>query len=230
MAITEDIARELLAFLFPPVCLACQRAEGLESLPMGLCEECRNKLRPLHRFSSQNLRSGPSALEGVISGWLYEPPFESVIHALKFSRMEFLGPHLATGLHDLYDGSIQEVDMVVPVPLHWYRLSRRGYNQAEAIARPLARLIDRPLVRALRRTRFTRPQAQLGRRERESNLRLAFASSRNRQAQVAQRSVLLVDDVVTTGATLEAAATVLRKAGAESVMGITAGRASRRLE
>lgn len=227
MAITDDVTRELLAFLFPPVCLACGLAPGLDSLPMGLCEECRTKLRPLHRFSQRSPSSGPSALQGVRSGWSYEPPFESVIHALKFSRMEFLGAHLAAGLHELYDSLIEEVDVVVPVPLHWFRLCRRGYNQAEAIARPLARLMARPVARALRRRRLTRPQAQLGRRERESNLRLAFTLSPGRQAQVAQRRVLLVDDVVTTGATLEAAAKVLRVAGAEAVVGLTAGRTLR---
>lgn len=224
MSITGDIAQRILAFLFPPVCIACGVVEGLASLPIGLCSTCRGELQPLDRFSCQTLCHRPSALDAIFSGWSYEPPFESVIHALKFSRMEFLGPDMAVALHFLLADLLPEVDVIVPIPLHWYRRSRRGYNQAEAIARPLARLMSRPMVSALRRTRWTRPQARLGRHQRDLNLRLAFAPVRAHRTKIARRRLLLVDDVVTTGATLEAAARCLREAGAESITALTAGR------
>ena len=114
--------------------------------------------------------------------------------------------------------------MVVPIPLHWSRRLVRGYNQAESIAKPLARRCGLPLVRALRRRRSTRQQALLDRNERETNLRLAFAVRCSQRTKVAGQQVLLVDDVVTTGATLEAAAGCLREAGARSILGLAVGR------
>jgi len=191
---------------------------------MGLCSTCTGQLQPLDRFSRQALCQQPSALDALVSGWSYEPPFESVIHALKFSSMEFLGPDMAAALHHLFVDSLPEFDVIVPIPLHWYRRSRRGYNQAEAIARPLARLLARPMVQALRRRRLTRPQARLGRQQRGMNLRLAFAPIRAQRARITNQRVLLVDDVVTTGATLEAAARCLREVGAHSITALTAGR------
>jgi ComF family protein len=158
----------------------------------------------------------------LLCGWSFEPPLDAVIHALKFGRLEFLGQHLAADLHRLFAEELQETDVVIPIPLHWSRRIRRGYDQAEAIAGPLARLAGRPLVKALRRTRSTRPQARLDRRQRLRNLRLAFATSRGLATRLSGRRVLLVDDVVTTGATLEAAALCLAERGTGPVTALTA--------
>lgn len=241
MSVTRQLLLGLLAFLFPPVCLACRRVEGRESLPLSLCSRCSARLRPIAgrccvacaRPLARGLRGGenrclscrdrPSALAGLLSGWSYEPPLDAVIHGLKFARLEFLGHHLASALQDRFGAQLEEVDVVVPIPLHWIRRLRRGYNQAEAIAAPLARRAGVPLLRALRRRRLTRPQARLDRRERARNLRLAFAL-RTRHGQLADRTVLVVDDVVTTGATLETAASCLRQGGARAVIALTAGR------
>lgn len=225
MSITKDMGLQVLAFLFPPACLACQRVEGVSSLPMGLCSHCHRDLDLLRGSSCSALCSGPSALDGLLSRWAYAPPFDAVIQALKFGRLEFLGRDLADGLHRLLvEEEEQEIDVVIPIPLHWHRRMARGYNQAEAIARPLAQHLGRPLVRTLRRPQPTRPQALLGRRQREINLRRAFAVRRRLSGRIAGQRVLLIDDVVTTGATLETAAECLRQAGAQSVLALTAGR------
>ncbi len=149
--------------------------------------------------------------------------YESQIHALKFGRLDFLGDHLAEEIWHRLGGDLRAADMVVPVPLHWRRQMTRGYNQAERIARPLARRLGRPLVAALWRCRATPPQARLERSRRQANLRGAF---RGRRAAVAIRGrrVLLVDDVTTTGATLSHAARALRRSGASWVMALAVGR------
>lgn len=225
MSITKDMGLQVLAFLFPPACLACQRVEGVSSLPLGLCSRCHLELDPLQGSTCSASLSDPSALDDLLSRWTYTPPFNAVIQALKFGRLEFLGRDLAGGLHCLLvEEQGQEVDLVVPIPLHWLRRMARGYNQAEAIAGPLAQYLDRPLVRALRRPRPTRPQASLGRHQRKMNLRRAFAIRRRLSGRIAGQRILLVDDVVTTGATLETAAECLRQAGAHSVLALTAGR------
>jgi ComF family protein len=156
-----------------------------------------------------------------------------VIRALKFRRLDYLGAHLARDLAEVAAAEAAERaggwDLVVPVPLHWRRRWRRGYNQAERIARPLARLLGAPCAELLRRRRATRPQTGLARGERLANPRGAFTlragpMGRRRCRRLEGGRVLLVDDVVTTGATLRAAAEVLRRAGTREVVALAAAR------
>jgi ComF family protein len=115
-------------------------------------------------------------------------------------------------------------DLVVPVPLHWRRRLARGYNQAAAIARPLACRLGLPAAEALARCRPTPPQTALPRPARRHNPRGAFAVPARHRRRLAGRRVLLVDDVVTTGATLDAAARALLAAGAAEVHAVAVAR------
>lgn len=224
MSITKDALLHILAILFPPACLACDRVEGVVSLPMALCSRCHHRLDVLSGSRAREEPPPGSALSGLFSGWSYQPPFDAVVHGLKFGRLEFLGRDLADGLHRVLEEAEGEFDVVVPIPLHWQRRLARGYNQAETIAEPLARLLELPLVKVLRRRRATRPQAKLVRAQREANLRLAFAPVVRRCARIASQRVLLVDDVSTTGTTLEIAARCLCDQDVLSVTAVTAGR------
>jgi ComF family protein len=158
----------------------------------------------------------------ILSLWRYESPLDAVILALKFRRLDYLGRHLAQELAAAFGGELHAADLVVPVPLHWTRRVARGFDQAERIAVPLAARLGLPVAGALRRRRATGAQARLGRAARLTNLTGAFRVDRARS--VAGRRVLLVDDVATTGATLEAAAGALRAAGAAEVLAVTAAR------
>ena len=114
------------------------------------------------------------------------------------------------------------IDLVAPIPLARRRQRRRGFNQAEIAASHVARALDRPIVRALRRTRDRPPQASLNAEQRARNLEGAFAPWR--AGDVAGRRVLVVDDVTTTGTTLSVAAQTLREAGAEAVFALALAR------
>jgi ComF family protein len=116
-------------------------------------------------------------------------------------------------------------DAIVPMPLHWLRRWHRGFNQAELLARGLARPLGIPVVPALVRARATAPQAGLTRAQRRANVSGSFRVRRH--AAVAGAHVLLVDDVMTTGATLSAAASALKRAGARRITAITIARADR---
>lgn len=239
--ITRALLTHALDFVFPPICLGCQREERPGPLTLGLCLPCRGRLKLLHGprcsgcgrplaaaappagYLCGHCRRRPPAFDRLWAIWSYEPPLVQVVHALKFGRLDFLGAHLAEEIWQRLGGELRDADAVVPVPLHWRRQMRRGYNQAERIARPLARRLGRPLVGALWRTRPTPPQARLERARRQANLRGAF---RRRRAAAALRGrrVLLVDDVATTGATLDHAAAALRRGGAAVVTTLAAAR------
>ena len=119
------------------------------------------------------------------------------------------------------------IDLVVPVPLHWTRRWRRGFNQAEELASVLARVMKRPRVNALRRARRTPKLAGLSATERRGQLQGAFTPIQRRVSACDGATVLLVDDILTTGATCGAAARALRSAGARRVVVAVIARAGR---
>jgi ComF family protein len=170
-------------------------------------------------------RDRPPSFDRLLALWSYEEPLDAVIQGLKFRRLDYLGRHLGKAIAARWHDVLAKADLVVPVPLHWWRRITRGYNQSERIARALARHLDLPLVPALVRRRGTPPQTSLGREERLANLRSAFRI--RRAAAIRGRCVVLVDDVATTGATLEAAASALRKHGAATILAAVAARTPR---
>jgi ComF family protein len=239
--VTARPLERLLRLLLPAPCLGCGVPLSGSAVPLGLCAGCRGRLRPLdpatacaacgrplvgqlpRGFRCRRCRDRPPAYDRLLARWRYEAPLDAVVAALKFRRLDYLGRHLGAALAEAFAGDLAGLDLVVPVPLHWSRRLARGYNQAERIARPLADRLGLPLVPALRRSRATPAQSILNRSARLTNIAGAFACSRSGDA-LAGRRVLLVDDVATTGATLDAAAHALKRAGAAMVVAVVAGR------
>lgn len=204
--LARSLAVTLLDLLAPPRCLAC---EALEPAGSGYCAEC-GEPEPLFDITC-HLAGVP-----VFAGARYAEPLASAIHRFKYgSAPELCGAlcrHAARGIDLL---GIEPGDVWVPVPLHPLRLAERGYNQAALLARELSQ-IQRARVDALRlcRVRHTEQQAKRDRRARVQNVAEAF---RMRARATEPRRIVLVDDVVTTGATLSACIQALRAAGDEVV-------------
>jgi ComF family protein len=154
---------------------------------------------------------------------IFEGPLRQAIHHLKYSGRSSLAEPLGRFLTECWIAGPLPADLIVPVPLHKARLHERGYNQSTLLARQLARASGLPLAEeALKRIRATTPQVSLNAIEREANVRDAFEAHAN---LVVGRRILLVDDVCTTGATLDACSRALKQGGATSVWALTLARA-----
>ena len=151
----------------------------------------------------------------------YEFPVDAAIKALKFKRRLWYGPALAQLARRHIDALPRDIDAVLPVPLHWRRQWRRGFNQAREIARPIARQLGVPLIGGVRRIRATRPQSGLSAGERRRNLKGAFVARGSCKA----RHALIVDDVITTGATIGQLARAVLDSGADNVSALAVPRA-----
>jgi ComF family protein len=176
----------------------------------GVCAACREGLRGFDRAASFGF---------------YEGALRSLIHLFKYNGMKPLAKPLAAFLERAIPID-QGFDAVVPVPLHWRKRWERGFNQAELLARLVAKHRRVPLLEALKRKRSTAVQATLASAGRRRNVAGAFEI--RSKAAVAGKRILLIDDVMTTGATASACASVLKRAGAQSVSLVTLARVDRR--
>jgi ComF family protein len=154
----------------------------------------------------------------------YDGALRDILHALKYAGRRSLGPELARLLLSRCARALDGADMVVPVPLHWRRRWRRGFNQSALLAGGLGL----PVVHALRRARHTPSQTALPASSRRANVRGAFRVRAAARASLPGACVVLVDDVTTTGATLEACGRVLIEAGVREVRALTAARVAPR--
>lgn len=218
--------------LLPRACLGC----GERVLDRALCEGCFADLpcndvfcdccaRPLAVRTSVcgDCQTQPPAFGQLFAPLRYEYPLDRFIVAWKFRGEHVFAPVLVPLFVDGFDQSEFMPDILIPVPLHWMRLLRRGFNQAETLASRLGQARKLPVdVRALKRIRATQTQSTLPRAERYKNVADVFVAVPHR---IAGKNVLLVDDVATSGATINAAAKALKRAGASSVNGLLLARA-----
>ena len=200
-----------LKFLFPRICVGC----GSESA--WLCERCA-----VHVIVNKTLfaRQQKGALDGVIAVTSYSSPeARGLIKLLKYRGAYDVEQALHVFVQHFVKGFfvMPVLDALVPVPLHKRRLHERGFNQAEILARVWSPILCAPVVDVLERTRYTSIQAHLPRLERLTNMRDVFSV---KQPCATLKSVALIDDVCTTGATLEACAHTLKKGGVERVFGL----------
>ena len=157
----------------------------------------------------------------------YEGTLRELIHLYKYTGVQTLAKPLARMLAAALPRDLR-MDVITPVPLHWRREWRRGFNQSQLLAKCLSKRIGLPAARLLRRVQATSVQAGLSNTDRRKNVSKAFRCLRT--AKVEGKRILLVDDVMTTGSTGAACAQALKKAGAARVTLLTAARVDRRLD
>ncbi|GCF08582.1 ComF family protein [Dictyobacter arantiisoli] len=233
MRMFKETIEYALNLLFPIHCLHCGTSGALlcprciatiPSIPPPICRHCGNPLGRGERcLPCQYL---PLRLSGLRVASSYREPLRSTIHALKYEGKRQLGEPLGCLLAQAYQRYGMQSDLIIPVPLHHERLQRRGYNQAQVLATICARQLNIPLVPTLlTRVRTTSTQVQLSAYERRINLQGAFQCQHgSTNTIIRNRRILIIDDVCTTGATLEACAAPLIAAGAKNVWGLVLAR------
>lgn len=231
MALLSPVSwgRALVELLFPAQCLGCGK-EGTylclscqASLPEAmdaLCQRCGMPLEPGEVCAA--CKEAVGSLDGIRSPFLMLGLVREAIHHLKYRNLRALAGPLGGLLWGYLEAHPLPVEALTPVPLHPRRLRERGHNQAALLARELGRRADLPLLEgSLVRVRASLPQARASNaQQRRANVEGAFLC----RGHLEGLRILLVDDVCTTGATLEACAVALKKAGAASVWGLTLAR------
>ena len=228
----------LAGLLFPAECLACEAstsgrpfcaacAAELRDAAGTACPRCAMPVGPSARIveGCSECRGRSLGFDAAVALGPYQGPIREACLRMKHERGAWLAPWLADLVVEAHGPRLRAEAgaVVVPVPLHWRRDWGRGYNQAEALARRIAQRLGRPLARALKRIVATPPLAHLGRQRRAELMRGAFRARPAHNLQA--RSVLLVDDILTTGATCGAAARALKDAGARRVTAVVVARA-----
>jgi ComF family protein len=212
-----------------PVCPAClKKPEPLAA--EFFCVSCRTAFQNPFPLDAEGrcalCRNGLRGFDAAYSFGPYSGVLRELIHLYKYGRIRTLARPLA-GLLSVALPRDEKIDAITPVPLHWRRRWRRGFNQSDLLARGISLRTGLPVVHALRRTKATSAQAGLSRTRRRQNVASAFAPSAAARG-LTGKNVLLIDDVMTTGSTATACALALKRAGVQRVALLTLARADRR--
>lgn len=225
----------MLNLFFPPVCAACHKrldstekflCANCDSLVQsdqpGDCPKCGSKMKD---GVCPTCREAKFCFEFARSALKYKYPLPEIVHNLKYYGMRSAGTWLAERMAQAAASysRFEEYSEVVPVPLHKVRLRERGFNQSALIARGLAKQLGKNYLNCVSRKRYTKSQTTLSRTDRLTNLGGAFKVKN--PSMVRGKKVILVDDVFTTGSTLNEVSRALYEAGAAKVAGYTATRA-----
>jgi len=206
-----------LALVYPNTCVGCSRIQ--KDNGTNICKFCNEGMQPI-KFGGwvQNVTNN-NYLDDMRSVWFYNDILHNLIHSLKYNDRANFGFDLGVLLgEEILEDEIGDIDMIIPVPLHWLKKRERGYNQAFWLAKGLASIYAVPVdTSIIKRTRYTVSQTMLGSTERMVNLYGAFTINKSLNNQ----HILLVDEVLTTGSTISNCAKVLRENGAARVSGIT---------
>lgn len=216
----------ILQFIYPPACFACGTL--MEDGNSRVCETCWSGIRTvtpedqLYKEMHSRLTQTPDAyISDLISLFHFEKEgtLQSIIHQLKYNGMTILGEELGRKLGERVMARRVQLDGIVPVPLHSVKKRERGYNQSEFIASGIREVTGLPVYTSLlTRHKYTTSQTHLSAAERRENVGDAFTINKRYLLDVQDKTLLVVDDVITTGATVEACAEALMQNGAGTVL------------
>ncbi len=227
------LSSPFLDFFLPPTCLSCDAL--LNDGSVKVCDTCWNSIQRLSRGHSLYIDTHQRLVEAgavgdLVSCFVFEKEgaLQTIAHGLKYSGFESLGVELGRRIGDVMDEWDVNADLAIPVPLHKRKFRERGYNQAEAIACGIAANTSiRTNEKILQRKKYTQTQTKLNLDQRKENMEEAFEVVPKFAGELKGKTILLVDDVITTGATITSCAAELLDAGAVRVIAASAALAQK---
>lgn len=244
MPVWGTYTQTLLNIFYPAQCLYCQELV----IKMGsLCGECWRRLSLIYDLDSQRCcqcgklhgitasasvrlkclecQLTPPAFHKILTLFVYEGIGKELIHRLKYQDQPYLGYWLGRWLGRYYKSYLYRFQGIIPIPLHHQRLKERRFNQAQLIAKGVAEEIQLPcLANRLIRVKHTSPQMGSSRNERQKNIRFAFELPKPSTHYFPYRKIILIDDVITTGATVNAAAEIFQEVGVQEIIVLAVAR------
>ncbi|MEO0086863.1 MAG: ComF family protein [candidate division WOR-3 bacterium] len=202
------ILKSFYDFFFPPLCFGCLKITNGEKI----CPSCHQKIFSQPIIVNRKIR--------IYALGYFTIPFNNLIHEFKYHHRIFLKETLGKALSNIIvnDYYLKSCDCLVPVPLHKAKLRERGYNQSEILAKEIGKITNKEVLNCLIRKKNTKSQTKLKEERRIENVKNAFAFNNN--YNIENKRIILIDDVITTGATLNSCAKVLLENKAKEVFGL----------
>ena len=223
---------DFINIVFPKYCLNCH--SRLRKTEIVLCTNCADSLKFIEQkvcpkcgsfLFEKTSHNCDFAFDAARSVFQFDETLRNLIHHFKYEEMKKLGEFLGKYAADFLEKEhFAAADIIAPVPLHKVKKRARGFNQSEILTRHIAKIIDcEHIPELIQRKKFTQTQTKLSRQQREKNVKDAF--NVNAKYEVTNRKILLVDDVFTTGSTVNSISKVLKEAGASKIFVLTIARA-----
>lgn len=222
----RNVITPLLDFIYPPLCWACE--DRFTDGDSKICSKCWQSFQTVNRGDARwNAFREKSSSEGLVEDFIScfvfekEGMLQNVIHLLKYQGVKSLGNLLGreVGKRVMNEEKFSSANFLIPVPLHNLKRRERGYNQSDYICKGISDITNIPFNNSiLRRKKYTQSQTLLNVEERRHNVGDAFEVNSKSLGEIRGRSFIIVDDVITTGSTINACASVLREHGAERVL------------
>lgn len=225
--LSRSIVRPLLDFIYPPTCVSCGNL--LTPDVEHICTNCWDSIIRVTRAHELYLETKGKLLSSghitdLASAFVFEKEgaFQRIAHSMKYEGMPSLGSKLGNRIGEVLQEWNLSADCIIPIPLHKRKLRERGYNQAEYIARGVSETSGIPYYNDLvKRRKDTQSQTTLNIDERRENVHAAFEIAAGKLDYIKDKKLIVVDDVITTGATIVSCAQELRLAGAASVIAVS---------
>ena len=225
------LLERVLNVLYPKTCCFCGKVcrtdickkceENITYIEEPLCKKCGKPIRYEEKEYCTDCTENRFSYEQGRSVWLHTGKVRWSVYQFKYHNRRIYGEFYAKEMFRLYEKLIKSwnIDVIIPIPLHWRRRQKRGYNQAEIVARNLGKMIGLPVCsKAVVRVRNTRPQKELNHKERKKNMKDAFRLTKHCETW---KNVLLIDDIYTTGNTVDSLAVLLKQHGVHKVCFLT---------
>lgn len=236
----KKILNFIISIIFPRTCSLCAKNLPFDS-QQNICNDCLEKIPKLEGLicnkCSLPLPDGGATcsdcksnkdiyFEVLKSPYTYSVQMKKLIKKLKYSKKSFLSKDLSSKLADfiIKENIDKNIDVVVPVPMHWFKKWKRGYNQAELIANDVSKIINKPMYNSLVRAKYTKPQFNLKKGQRKENLEDIFTVNKKYMDKIKGKNILLIDDIATTCSTANQCAKVLKSLRCKTVV-VTLARA-----